>query len=237
MFEGMAFCFTGGMPDLKRSAAEREVRARGGLTTDVVNDRLNYLIVGDKPSPAWKYGSFGRKIELARAISGGAVVRTRIVSESAFMLSLAQTPQSNGGAIDGKVVVCSYKFLVPDAPNAFDEGAVERLLRGLQDEHRCHVTVREHWAAMTTELYGEEMNLSVGRVPMRASACRVVTCRVVRHQVLEEPVNPFVEFVARGFEAIRGVDGQLSWFERTEGSSSYINLLREVPTSLRVAGL
>jgi len=65
----------------------------------------------------------------------------------------------------------------------------------------------------------------------------VVTCRIVRHQPIEEPVNPFVESVARGFEGVRGVDGRLSWFERTEGSASYIGLLREVPTSLRVAGL
>jgi hypothetical protein len=36
------------------------------------------------------------------------------------------------------------------AMTTFDADAVERLLGVLQNEHRCHVTVREHWAVMAT---------------------------------------------------------------------------------------
>lgn len=42
------FCFTGKLADLKRSQAERE--ARGAHTTDVVNERLHFLVVGSIPS-------------------------------------------------------------------------------------------------------------------------------------------------------------------------------------------
>lgn len=68
-FHGKSFCFTGKLADLKRSAAERETRARGGLTTEIVNAHLDFLVIGSIPSVGWKHGSYGTKIEKARAIA------------------------------------------------------------------------------------------------------------------------------------------------------------------------
>jgi NAD-dependent DNA ligase len=50
-FPDRTFCFTGKLSDLKRTAAEREVRASGGLTIDRINDRLDDLVVGEEASP------------------------------------------------------------------------------------------------------------------------------------------------------------------------------------------
>jgi DNA ligase (NAD+) len=58
LFEGQAFCFTGELADLKRTQAEREVRSRGGLTTNSVTSHLDYLVIGSIPSPGWSYGNY-----------------------------------------------------------------------------------------------------------------------------------------------------------------------------------
>jgi len=63
-FENQSFCFTGALVDLKRSAAQREVRARGGLTVDRVNEHLDYLVVAhsgqvEGPVRAKWQGRFG----------------------------------------------------------------------------------------------------------------------------------------------------------------------------------
>ena len=54
--DGRCFSFTGGMASLKRAAAEREVRARGGQTADRVSQQLDYLVFGDAPATGWKHG-------------------------------------------------------------------------------------------------------------------------------------------------------------------------------------
>lgn len=67
-FQGRSFCFTGKLAELKRTRAEREARARGGLTGKVVNGELDYLVVGSIPATGWKHGSYGNKIEKARRL-------------------------------------------------------------------------------------------------------------------------------------------------------------------------
>lgn len=80
MFHGNSFCFTGKLAELKREQAERETRARGGLTSKVVNEDLNYLVIGSIPSIGWKHGSYGNKIEKAMAISSKSK-KLKLVSE------------------------------------------------------------------------------------------------------------------------------------------------------------
>jgi NAD-dependent DNA ligase len=43
IFDDKVFCFTGTVLQLKRTRAERETRARGGVTVSEVNDRLDFL--------------------------------------------------------------------------------------------------------------------------------------------------------------------------------------------------
>ena len=47
-------------------------------------------------------------------------------------------------------------------------------------------------------------------------------------------LQSLVASIEQGFEAIAGVDGTFRWFTRTEGSSDYLRLVRELPTSYRI---
>lgn len=223
-FEGRAFAFTGTLTGLKRTAAEREVRARGGLTTDRINAQLDFLVIGDTPNPAWKHGSYGKKIETARALSAGGAARPRLVSEAAFMEALALFAPTNGGEIDEQVVVATYKFVVPEG-TGFDQGAVEQLLRRLETEYACHIAVSVAYLLSVQELFGDLQWAGM------SEDAAIYTCRIVRHQRLDEAPTSLLEDIARGFEAVTGVDGRLTWFTRQEGSADFIRLLREIPSS------
>jgi len=227
LFEGTAFCFTGTLADVKRATAESEVRARGGLTCDRINERLDYLVVGDTPSPAWKHGSYGRKIEAALALHAGGASRPQLVQESAFIEALALTPRSNSGAVDQKVVVATYKFVASDVTDAFDVTGLESALTSLANEFRCHVRARRYRPLLFPALYS-------GADDGEVHAAVVVECRLVMHQALDAAVTPFLHAVQSRLTAIRGVDGTLRWFERVEGSADYIRLLHEVPSNTRL---
>jgi hypothetical protein len=227
-FLDRAFCFTGKFADLKRAAAERAVRARGGLIQDLINERLQYLVVGDVASPGWKFGAYGRKIEQARALRIAGARQPVLVSESLFMEALASYPSSNSGAVDEKVVIATFKFLLAASALDFDQEMIQASLSHLVDRFPCHITVKGAWASVHRDLFGGEL------VNSSQEGAFIVEYRFVRHQSLDEPVTVFLDTVARAFEDVRGVDGTLRWFERTEGSADFVRLLREVPSSLRV---
>jgi hypothetical protein len=194
-----------------------------------VNDRLDYLVIGSIAAIGWKHGSYGRKIEKAREIASPPSARLKLVPEATFMDSLALVPPTNSGAIDAKVFVCNYKFLVADE-HSFDADRLEHSLRYFQETHECHVTARAHWALMDRELFDEEADAS-------HDAMLVVQCRIVKQLPLDARPTELIEIITRGFESVPGVDGSLSWFERAEGSADYIRLLREVPQHLRIPSL
>jgi hypothetical protein len=123
-FKDKSFCFTGKMAELKRTQAEREARARGAQTCKIVNERLDYLVIGSIPSTGWKFGDYGTKIANARALAPANRGRPRLVSEGAFMDTLALTAPENSGNIDSKVVVVKYKF-VAEAEDSYDADALE----------------------------------------------------------------------------------------------------------------
>jgi hypothetical protein len=191
---------------------------------DHVNERLNYLVVGDVPSPGWKHGSYGRKILAARALS--AHNGPQIVSEGSFMEALAAFPPHDSGSIDSKVLVCNYKFLT-ESRSRVDVTAFEHLLEQLQHDG-WHVVVKTHWAAAYAELFG-----TLYESP--APGALVIECRMVMPISLNANPAPIVEAIERRFESIDGVDGRLSWFERVEGSADYVRLIRELPNSLTMS--
>ena len=226
-FAGKAFCFTGELAHLKRTAAQREVRARGGFTLDVVNPQLDYLVVGDRPSPAWKYGSFGRKIEAARALADIKLGRPRLISETTFVESLALIAAANATTTGEKVAVAIYRFVVgSDGPRP-DFGALETVLQDAECELGCHIAVTSHWIDIHAELFGSE-DLGLAQ---RGTA---ITCRFVRLLPLDEGVTPLLESLQRALERVPRLDGSFHWFERVEGSADYVRLIRQMPSMSRV---
>lgn len=228
-FQGRSFCFTGKLAELKRTRAEREARARGGLTSKVVNGELDYLVVGSIPATGWKHGSYGNKIEKARRLRADGA-GPRLVSESAFMDALATTAPTNSGAIDTKVIVATCRFTAPDRMS-FDRAGLEHRLGRLSREHGCSVRVRTCYVRSMYELFGETYGIDSPDDHL------LFEVRVVRQFQLDDQTEDWLRFLSGSFGGLDGVDGPMRWFERIEGSTDYIRLLREVPEDLRIPEL
>lgn len=63
-FNGV-FCFTGASSRYSRTEFKKVITALGGTVTDAITTRLNYLVIGNKGQPQWKFGSYGGKIDEA----------------------------------------------------------------------------------------------------------------------------------------------------------------------------
>jgi hypothetical protein len=228
-FEGKSFCFTGKLADLKRTQAEQEARARGALTVKVVNERLDYLVIGSIPAAGWKFGNYGRKIERAQDLIGDDSCHLTLLSEDDYLEALAKAPCTNSGEIDAKVAVVNYKFMTSEG-SWFDEDSMEVWLGSLNTELDCQVVIKSYPASSFSDLFGEvDGELS--------EKDWVIFCRIVKQFPIEEEIQPFVDSVENGFARINGVDGDSSWFERKEGSGDYLRLIREIPNRLRIPGL
>lgn len=64
-FEGKTFCVTGVLQRGNRDELKRKITELGGIPTDSVSKKTDYLIVGDNGNPAWAFSCYGRKVEKA----------------------------------------------------------------------------------------------------------------------------------------------------------------------------
>ena len=79
-FPGSAFVVTGTFAYGARAAVTEAIMERGGDVKPTITKKVNYLVIGEIGSQAWKHSSWGRKIERAVALRDqGAPIR--IVSE------------------------------------------------------------------------------------------------------------------------------------------------------------
>jgi len=139
------------------------------------------------------------------------------------MDALAEFAETNSGEIDEKVVVVKYKFISDD----FDHVAFEDFLHVLQVAQNCHVTVSVEDLAVYRALFNHH------RVVDNSEGQTLINCRIVKQLPVDEESQRFIDDVAQGFEGIRGVDGNIHWFEKKEGSAGYIRLLKEIPQSIK----
>jgi hypothetical protein len=51
---------------------------------------------------------------------------------------------------------------------------------------------------------------------------------------LEENGQVFVDMISKGFESINGLDGDISWTEKKEGTASFAKLLQEIPLKTKL---
>lgn len=59
------FCFTGASSRYSRSEFKKVITSLGGKVTEDITTKLNYLVIGNKGQPQWKFGSYGSKIDAA----------------------------------------------------------------------------------------------------------------------------------------------------------------------------
>jgi len=64
-FEGKTFCITGILKRGNREDLQNNIRKLGGIPIDNVNNKTDYLIVGDNGNPTWAFACYGRKVEKA----------------------------------------------------------------------------------------------------------------------------------------------------------------------------
>jgi NAD-dependent DNA ligase len=64
-FPGKTFCITGVLKRGNREELQNDIKKLGGIPTDSVNKKTDYLIVGDNGNPAWAFSCYGRKVEKA----------------------------------------------------------------------------------------------------------------------------------------------------------------------------
>lgn len=65
IFDGKTFCVTGVLKSGNREALKQTISGLGGIPTNSVTKKTDYLIVGDNGNPAWAFACYGRKVEKA----------------------------------------------------------------------------------------------------------------------------------------------------------------------------
>jgi hypothetical protein len=86
-FSGSAFVVTGTFAYGPRASVTEAILARGGDVKPTVTKKVDYLVIGEIGSQAWKHSSWGRKIEAAVALRDQGA-RLRIVSEPHWVAHL-----------------------------------------------------------------------------------------------------------------------------------------------------
>lgn len=218
-FENKSFCFTGKLAELKRSQAEREVRAREGYSQKLVNKELDYLVIGSIPSPAWKFGNYGNKIEKARKlVEEGAGLK--IILEKDFMVSLENHISQDSGEIDEKLLIIRYSALFRNGD--MDITGLEEYLDFLKDTSNSHVAASIEEPYIYRDLYNQFDSENIEDL-------LIFQIRIVKQFDLETDTQDFIDDVAKGFESIEGLDGDLNWSEKKEGSATFAKLLKDIP--------
>jgi len=223
-FDGKSFCFTGKLAELKRTLAEREVRGRNGLSQKVINKELNYLVLGSIASSGWKHGNYGNKIVKAKQlIANGAELK--IVSEKDFMQGLEKCASTDSGEIDEKLIICRYKALFQNGE--IDINALEDYLELLKETSDSHITATIEEPFIYQDLYNEFTEEDIDNLLL-------FQCRIVKQFDLEENGQEFVDMISKGFESINGLDADISWTEKKEGTASFAKLLQEIPLKTKL---
>lgn len=223
-FNGNSFCFTGGLAELKRTQAEREVRARNGFSQSVINRELNYLVIGSIPSLGWKHGNYGNKIEKARQlIKEGA--NLTLISEKDFMLSLENTLAMDSGEIDEKLLIIRYSAIFLNGD--IDITGLEDYLNILKNTSNLHISASIEEPFIYKDLYNEYSEQDIEDL-------LIFQCRIVKHYNINSETIGFIENVTKGFESIEGLDGKLTWNEKKEGTASFAKLLKDIPIKTKL---
>lgn len=68
-FPDRVFVFTGKFALGSRNQCVAEIVARGGFSSDTINRKVNYLVIGEIGSRDWVTASWGRKIEHAQMLA------------------------------------------------------------------------------------------------------------------------------------------------------------------------
>jgi len=226
-FKNKTICFTGKLAELTRAQAEQEARARDGLSQKTINKELDYLVIGSIPSNGWKFGDYGNKIVKARQlIENGA--KLKMISEDEFMESIENHHVTNSGDINEKILICRFKALVQNGD--FDIDGLENYMEELKNMENSHVSAKLEDPLIYQELYGQFEGIDLTDMIL-------FQCRIVRHILIDSEGQFIANNIKERFDKIQGVVGEFSWSEKTEGSSSFAKMIKNIPQKYRLKNL
>ncbi len=109
------FLFTGKLSTMTRAESEQKVTAANGKNATAVNNKLDYLVIGDDGSPLYGNGRKGSKqVKAESLIAAGAAIK--IISETAFLQMLVG--QSRQASQDQTLAGCEVLWQMATAqPN------------------------------------------------------------------------------------------------------------------------
>ncbi|AHG18450.1 NAD-dependent DNA ligase [Chania multitudinisentens RB-25] len=79
--KGALVCLTGEFLLGKRSKCKTEIESMGGIVSDGITQKIDYLIVGTLSAKDWRFQSYGRKIEKAIEYRDNKNIPLKIISE------------------------------------------------------------------------------------------------------------------------------------------------------------
>lgn len=82
--ENHCFCLTGTFNNGSKEDIEQKIIDKGGICSKGVSAKINYLIVGDGGSDAWKFGNYGGKVQKAMELKEKGK-QIEIISEEDFI--------------------------------------------------------------------------------------------------------------------------------------------------------
>lgn len=68
IFKDKSFCVTGVLKRGNREELQRDIIKLGGIPTNTITKKTDYLIIGDNGNPAWAFACYGRKVEKALSL-------------------------------------------------------------------------------------------------------------------------------------------------------------------------
>ena len=82
VFKNKRFVLTGLFTHVSRDTVAEYITSNDGIITESVSGKTDFLIVGSKSDPAWKYGNYGIKIEKAIFLLNEDCSKIQIIRES-----------------------------------------------------------------------------------------------------------------------------------------------------------
>ena len=136
----------------------------------------------------------------------------------------AYSPVSSGD-LELRLLVIRYKSLV--LLDYYDQASIELFLRKLQ-ANGCHVIASLEYPNIYQDLYHQYQNTNLENM-------MYLNIRIVCPLSLDENAQDIMDAIAIEFEKIKGIDGDISFTVKKEGSASFNTLLKSIPEILNLS--
>ena len=222
VFKGKSFCFTGEMNDIRRSDAEKEVGLRGAYPSKSVNKNLDYLVIGSIPNPDWKFGNYGNKINSAIKLRN-EIGKPKIINESDFIDALILSEPISLSIVKEKMLFIRFNFLAKFNDPCLSD--VEFNIDELKKRYTLYSTKSEY------DLSGQVSLFDIDAGSYKNEDVLKVEYRLLKHIKTTDSTTEIINQVMSNLNSIKGISGNFSFSEPTEGTSIFMRLLQEISSS------